>query len=254
MSVELPYSIIGEYINEIAKKPDSDPNPRETTLLAGRFLFSKYSFDIMRSLDKIDSLHKEICMILRDFEPRNVGLLFKALTVEQLILSTKFYVISWTTLADMVAALISKVFNLGFADADVKFDLILRNKHVLNSELPAIFKKYTKPLDIEGMKRHRNEIVHRGRIVDEEVKTFYENQNILHAKRYSLLNVNKMPEEEYKQESAKQTKMLFELASRKQAMYEAHYRTTLEMVAEVLSSLGRKAIELYKAKAMQPVV
>jgi hypothetical protein len=148
----------------------------------------------------------------------------------------------------MVAALINKVFDLGLADADVKLDLVLRNKHVMNSQLPGIFKKYTNPLDIKKMKRQRNEIIHRGRVKDEEVETFYENQNVLHAKRYSILNTNKISEEEYKQETAKQTRMLLDLASRKQAAYEAHYKTTLEMVAEVLSSLGRKATELSKTR------
>ena len=247
MSVDLPDSIIGEYFDAITKAFESDTDRKDTAVLVKRVLSGEYGFDILMSLAQIDSLHKEICIILRDFEPKNVGFL-KALTVEQLILSIKFYVISWTTLADMVTALINKVFNLGFADADVKFDLILRNKHVLNSELPAIFKKYMKPLDIKGMKRHRNQIVHRGRIMDEGVESFYTNQTVLHAKRYSLLKANKMPEEQYKQESAKQTKMLFKLASSKQAVYEAHYKTTLEMVAEVLSALGRTALELYKAK------
>ncbi len=251
MSVELPYSIIGAYFNEHTKALENDPNRRETALLFEESLGSGYSLDILKLLAQIDSLHKEIGIILKEFESRNVGFFRKDLTVEQLILSVKFYVTSWTTLTDMVAALINKVFDLGFADADVKFDLILRNKHVLNSELPAIFKKYT-TLDIKGMKRHRNEIVHRGRIMDEEIQTLYENQNALHAKRYSILSIlrtDRMTEEEYKQESTKQAEMLFELVSRKRAMYEAHYKTTLEMVAEVLRSLGRKAIELYKAKA-----
>ncbi len=252
MSAELPYSIIGAYFNEHTKALENDPNGRETALLFEESLGSEYSLDILNLLAQVDSLHKEIGIILKEFESRDVRFFRKDLTVEQLILSVKFYVTSWTTLTDMVAALINKVFDLGFADADVKFDLILRNKHVLNSELPAIFKKYTKSLDIKGMKRHRNEIVHRGSIMDEEIQTLYENQNAIHAKRYSILSIlrtDRMTEEEYKQESTKQAEMLFELALRKRAMYEAHYKTTLEMVAEVLRSLGRKAIKLYKAKA-----
>jgi hypothetical protein len=247
MSVELPNSIIGEYFHEITRLSESEPDRKQVAVLVMGLLTSEYFRDILKSLAEIDSLHKEIRIILKEFEPRNVGLFLKFLTIEQLILSIKFYVTSWTTLTDMVAALINKVFNLGFADADVKLDLILRNKHVVNSELPAIFRKYINPLDIKKMKRQRNEIIHRGKIGDEEVQTLYENQNILHAKRYSILEANKMPEEEYKQQIAKQTKILFELALHKQAMYEAHYKTTLEMVAEVLGSLGRKAIELYKA-------
>ena len=149
----------------------------------------------------------------------------------------------------MVAALVNKVFNLVFAPADVKFDLIRRNKHIVNSELPAIFKKYSTVLDVNTMKRHRNEIVHRGRIIDEEVKSLYEAKNSLNAKRYSLLKSTHIADEEYKSESAKQTKLLFDLASRKKSKYEAHYKTTLEMIAEVLISLGQKAVELQRPKA-----
>lgn len=249
MSLELPYSIIGEYFDAITKGLESDTDRKEAALLVKQVLSGEYSFNILTLLAQIDSLHKEFRTIFNGFEPRNVGF-FKALTVEKLILSVKFYVISWTTLVDMLGGLINKVFNLGFADPDVKFDLILRNKHVLNSDLPAIFKKYSKALDMKAVKRHRNEIVHRGRIMDEEIKSFYEAQNVLHANRYSLLKSNRISEEEYRKESARQTKILFELASRKKATYEAHYKTTLEMIAEALNSLGRKAIELYKAKAI----
>jgi len=140
MSNELPYSIIGEYFDAITKTLDAEPNRKEVPLLVKQVLSGEYSRDILMSLAQIDSLHKEVRIILRDFEPRSLGF-FKALTVEHLILSVKFYVISWTTLADMVAALINKVFDLGFTDADVKFDPILRNKHVLNSELPGIFSR-----------------------------------------------------------------------------------------------------------------
>lgn len=249
MSNGLPDSIIGEYFNAIAKALESATYGKETAILFRRGLGGEHGFDSLRSLVQIDSLHKEIRIVLRGFEPRNVGF-FKALIVEELILSVKFYVISWTTLLDMLAGLVNKVFNLGFADTDVKFDLILRNKHVVTSDLPAIFKKYSKALDMKAVKRHRNEIVHRGRIMDEEVKNFYEAQNVLRAKRYSLLKSNHISEEEYKKECAKQTEILFELASREKATYEAHYNTTVEMIAEVLSSLGQKAIELHKPKAI----
>lgn len=97
-------------------------------------------------LAQIENLHKEICVVLNDFEPRPVGLFFKWLTIEQLILNVKLYVISWTTLIDMLAGLINKVFNLGLASIDVKLDSVLRNEHVLRSEIPAIFNKHRKAM------------------------------------------------------------------------------------------------------------
>lgn len=246
MSVQLPSTITSNYFEEWDKLLNCVPDRSEATLW---LLRNEYSFDILGFLAQIDSLHREICIILREFEARSYGL-FKFITIEQLMLNVKFYVISWTTLTDMIAALINRVFNLGFADGDVKFDLVLRNKHVQKSQLPTIFEKYKKSLDIKHVKRHRNEIVHRGRIIDEEIVTFYKNQNVLHASRYSLLRTSHISEEEYKKETAKQAEILFELASRRKAFYEAHYKSTLEMVAEVLASLAQKAYEQYKTRAI----
>src|SRR5438445_13419591 len=113
MIVDLPDSIIGEYFGAITKALESDTEKKETTILVKQLLSKEYGFNIMMSLAEIDSLHKEIRIIFRGFDPRNIGFFFKVLTVEDLILSVKFYVISGTTLLDMVAALISKVFNIG---------------------------------------------------------------------------------------------------------------------------------------------
>lgn len=55
-------------------------------------------------------------------------------------------------------------------------------------------------------------------------------------------------EEEYKKEIAEHNKKLSELASHKKDVYEAHYRVTLEMVAELLTVLGQKAVELHKTR------
>ena len=168
MSVQLPSTITFNYFEEWDKLLNCVPDRSEATLW---LLRNEYSFDILGFLAQIDSLQREICIILREFEARSYGL-FKFITIEQLMLNVKFYVISWTTLTDMIAALINRVFNLGFADGDVKFDLVLRNKHVQKSQLPTIFEKYKKSLDIKHVKRHRNEIVHRGRGVWGQIFTF----------------------------------------------------------------------------------
>ena len=200
------------------------------------------------SLAEIDSVHREICLALNDFSPRPMGL-FKYLTVEQLTIALKLYLIAWATLLDMLAGLINKSFGLGFADRDVNFDLLLRNQHVQNSELPVVFKRHAERLDLKKFKQHRNEIVHRGKILDAEIKTAHVNRNILDSKRYSLLSQTNISDEEYKKESAEQTKQLFELAAQKKEFYEAHYRLTLEMVSELLVVLAKKTVETCKARS-----
>ena len=249
MNVDLPDLVTAKYFDALVEALEIQADKRGTVETVRQALGADCGFDILMSLSQIQSHHNEILIVLSGFDGRTLGLV-KALMVEELILSIKFYVISWATLVDMLSGLINKAFNLGLADIDVKFDRILRNKHVLNSDLPAIFEKHSKALDMKAVKHHRNEIVHRGKIVDKEVNDFWDAQNVLRAKRYSLLRSNHISEEEYKKESAGQTEILFELASRKKATYKAHYKATLEMIAEVLSSLGRKAVELQKPKTI----
>jgi hypothetical protein len=235
MPLQLPSSIISAYFDEAIDKQF----PGEAERIAKAMVIGDRARETLILLSQIDNLHKEICIVLNDFEGRPVGFL-KWLTIEQLILNVKMYVISWTTLIDMLAALINKVFNLSLATIDVNLDRILRNEHVVKSEIPAIFNKHRKIIDVQNVKRHRNEIVHRGRILDDEIQALYEKRNVLESNRYSPLTRNKISEDEYKEEQAKQTKMLFELASSKQATYGAHYTATLSMFTEMLASLARK--------------
>ena len=239
---KFPYSIIGPYFDALGRN------------LAGldgkhvKAIFSRvFSSDMIWSLAETDSVHREICLALSDFSPRPMGL-FKYLTVEQLTIALKLYVIAWVTLLDMLAGLINKSFDLGFADRDVNFDLLLRNQHVQNSEL-LVFKKHAERLDLKKFKQHRNEIVHRGKILDTEIKAAHVNRNVLDSKRYSLLNQTHISDEEYKKESAEQTAQLFELAAQKKDFYEAHYRMTLEMVSELLIVLAKKTVETSKARS-----
>ena len=81
MSVDLPDSIIGEYFNALAKALKNNVDKKETAVLVKRVLSDDYAFGILMSLVQIDSYQKEIHLIFRGFEPRNVGL-FMALIVD----------------------------------------------------------------------------------------------------------------------------------------------------------------------------
>lgn len=242
---DLPYSIIGPFLETWLQGCENFPDPLETLKSGFR---SGQLHDVAKSLAEIDTVHREICLALKDFAPRPVGLFSNVLTIEQIILALKLYVISWATLLDILAALINKTFDLGFANTDVTYDLILRNKHVQNSELPAMLRKYSGRLDRLNLKHHRNEIVHRGRILDKEIEAAHEDRKALVSSRYSFLNEKRISEEEYKKESEEQTKRLCELAAQKKDFYGGHYRVTLEMVSELLTILAKKSLDLHKMK------
>jgi Cthe_2314-like HEPN len=156
------------------------------------------------------------------------------------MLNEKLYIISWFTLRDIIAALINKVFDLGIADADVKFDLVMRNKHIKNSDVSDIIKKYHKDLNIHEFTKHRNDIVHRGKTIDEELQSFYSGWRTLEG--WNNLQGGKG----HHLALAKETQRLYPMVLRKHARYEAHYKATLQLIDEILACLGRRTIETYK--------
>lgn len=67
MAAGLPSSIIGSYFNGMTEILEAE---RFSAQFAITFLRSDYSFNILRLLAELDGLHHEICIILKDFEPR----------------------------------------------------------------------------------------------------------------------------------------------------------------------------------------
>lgn len=193
------------------------------------------------AIAELDALDLEVRAILEEMQPRPFGF-FRFITLEQLALTIKLYVISWSTLMDVIAGLINIVFDLGFMERDVQFDRIFRNEHVRKSQLPAIFEKHKKTLDWKRFKRLRNDIVHRGRLLDGELESLRDARNQLSARKYPslLTQLPAMPEEEFKAESMKHMGSVIKLAEQRKSDYEAHYTATRALFADVLSELGRQ--------------
>lgn len=213
MSEERSFSAIGEYFGVLTKLMKASKDPKYVAkIIAGRFS-SEYSKDIIMSLVEIESLHKEMYQILDDFSGRHAGFL-KYLTVDHLILLIKFYIIEWATMTDMIASLINKSFNLGIAEKDIKLGLILRNKHVQQSDVANIIKTYSKDIDYDRFNQHRNEIVHRGRILDTDVLDLKAECNRLYSSKDSILTKNPITDDEYKTLSTSLNDKTFNLAAR----------------------------------------
>ena len=133
-------------------------------------------------MSEIDRLCREMESVLNEFTGRDVHATFMTLkwpTIEHLAVAMKLYVISWSTLRDLLASLINVVFNLGIADRDVKEHLVLHNRHVQSSRVPQIVQAYDNSLAIKDLKRKRNDVVHRGNIPDEDVEQILMERNAL---------------------------------------------------------------------------
>ena len=249
MSKKQSFSAVGEYYGELTRLMETSQEPKRLArLIAFRFA-SKYSKSIMLSLTEMDSLHREICQILDDFSGKQAAF-FKYITVDHLILLIKFYIVQWSTLTDMTASLINKAFNLGLAEKDIRFGLVLRNSHVQKAGVATILKQHSKDIEYDLFIRHRNEIVHRGRILDKDVLDLKAEWNRLRSRKYSFLTENPISDDEYKIGTAELNKKTFEIAAVKQAHYRVHYEKTLVLVGEMLRAMARKSADLYERDAI----
>jgi hypothetical protein len=158
--------------------------------------------------------------------------------------------VQWSTLTDITASLINKTFNLGLVEKDVRFGLVLRNSHVQKAGLASILKQHSKDIEYDLFSRHRNEIVHRGCILDKDVLELKAEWNRLHSRKYSLLIKEPISDDEYKTGTAELNKKTLEIAAVKQAHYRSHYEKTLALVGEMLGAMARKSAELYEKGAI----
>ena len=249
MSEEQPFSAVGEYFGELNRLMDASKDSRKVAHLIADRLGSNYSMAIKNSLAEIDSLHKEVCQSLDDFAGRQAGFL-KYLTVDHLILLIKFYVVQWSTLTDIIASLINNTFNLGIAEKDISFGLVKRNQHVQRSHILDILKNHSKDLEYDLFNKHRNEIVHRGTILDKDVLDLKIEWNRLYSRKYSFFVDSPITDDEYKTASASLNEKTFRLAALKQTYYRNHYQKTLKVVAQMIGAMARKTMNLYEKDAI----
>ena len=92
-----------------------------------------------------------------------------AASPQELIVVVKMYVISWSSLSDVLAALINEVYQLGYASQDIELSAVLRNRRVIHTELPPLIRGYAGPLRVSHFSRLRNDIVHRGILRDPRI-------------------------------------------------------------------------------------
>lgn len=145
-------------------------------------------------------------------------------------ISTKFYVISWCSLSDTLAALISEVHDLGIDPRDINLTMVMRNTHVLQSDLPAILDRYASKLQYAKYADLRNQIVHRGHLQDQELLTFEGAlQRVLIKRRFGIRDETT---------DADISAKLASILAAKQRLYQEHLGATTEMLHEMSSQLA----------------
>jgi len=113
------------------------------------------SFDLTTAFEELEHL---------------IELLLKATTFQEISLLIKLYIIGWVALSDILGNLLNEIFDLGYAEQDVQFGIILRNQKIRCTSLPGIIKQHAKAIRYDQYVKRRNDIVHRGTLDDAELK------------------------------------------------------------------------------------
>jgi hypothetical protein len=241
-------SILGGYFGQLSKIIESEDDPKHAAVWFFQQLGGTYFIAVLRVISEMEHLCRETKSVLNEFIGRDL-VLVRVLTVEHLAVSMKLYVISWSTLLDLLACLINVVFNLGIADRDVKMQLVLNNRHVQSSRIPQIIREYEKVSVIKDLKKKRNDLVHRGKIPDTDIEQILGERNRIDSRRYSILQMNQISEEEYKKQSSILQEKLSVLAKGKQELWREHHQQTITMLSEIGGELALKTIESYKQRS-----
>jgi hypothetical protein len=242
-------SILGGYFGQLSKIIESEDDPKQAAAWFFQQFGGTYFIAVLRVISEMERLCREMESVLSEFIGRDL-VLVRLLTVEHLAVSMKLYVISWSTLLDLLACLINAVFNLGIADRDVKVQLVLNNRHVQSSRIPQIIREYEKASVIKDFKKKRNDLVHRGKIPDTDIEQILGERNSIDSRRYSLLQMNPISEEEYKNQRALLQEKLSVLARGKQDLWREHHQQTIAMLSEIGGELALKTIESYRKRAI----
>jgi len=201
--------------------------------------FVKYSGEVFISLMKVDEIQREIELVLSRLGVKYDTIFFKTYGREELKISLKYYLISWSTLRELTLYTISCVLELGLAERDVNYDLLLRNKHFKNTKLPEIFEKHKKILNIRKTSNNRNKVIHEGMLDDNDLEALNTKYAELHSRRNLLFTPEiNISDEDYKEAEQKLNTELVELCKAKKIEYEKHYNQTIAMLNDIAYELA----------------
>jgi hypothetical protein len=235
MEKEIPSEINNLLLEELSNNMLSTINKNDIN----KFVHSNVFMNIINITADIDGLHSEICMILEEFKGRSLGFL-RLFSLEILRYSLKGYYISWITMRDFLATIINQIYDLGFNEKDIKWNLVLSNQHIIESKIPAIIREYRKILKTDEIVRKRNKIVHRGILDDDDINNLVVERNVLYSDKFSILKDNNLTDEEYDKRIKELYQKIEHISLTKYDELKYHYLITIEMISRVLKELGQK--------------
>ena len=191
----------------------------------------------MLAIAEVNELEHEINKILERLGTEN-SFLIKSYSIEELVIGVKHYLIAWSTMKDVMINLINICFDLGMDEKDVSFGVVTRNQKVKETNILDIFKKHEKSINVRYTDRQRNDATHRGKLLDDEINEFRKKHNSLYSRKYSLLNIDPITDEEFKKELGTLNSELVELAKVKRNEYSEHFQKTLELNQDLVRELA----------------
>jgi hypothetical protein len=191
----------------------------------------------MLAIAEVNELEHEINKILERLGTEN-SFIIKSYSIEELFIGVKHYLIAWSTMKDVMINLINICFDLGMDEKDVSFGVVTRNKKVKGSNILDIFKKHEKAINVRHTDKQRNDATHRGKLLDDEINEFRKKHNSLYSRKYSLLNIDPITDEEFKEELGVLNSELVELVKLKRKEYSEHFEKTLELNQDLVRELA----------------
>lgn len=198
----------------------------------------KIVFERIFAISEINEIEKEIETILERLGTLNTFII-KTYSIEELVIGVKHYLIAWSTLKDLMINLINVCFDLGIDEKDLSHGIVMRNKKVKNSNIPAIIKSHQRSIDVQYTDKQRNDAIHRGKLLDDEINEFRSRYNKLFSRKYSLLNPEPISDDEFKEEQKKLNTELKTLSESKKKEYSEHYNKTMELNIDIVKELAK---------------
>lgn len=195
-------------------------------------------FERIIALTEVNEIEREIKTILDRLGTID-SFLIKSYSIEELVIGVKHYLIAWSTMKDLMVNLMNICFDLGIHETDLSYGVVMRNKKVKDSNIPKIVKAYQKSIDVKYTDKQRNDAIHRGKLLDDEINEFRARYNMLYSRKYGLLIPEPISDEEFKDEHKKLNAELKNLAESKKQEYFEHYESTMVLNLELAKELAK---------------
>jgi len=191
---------------------------------------------------QVDEIEREMKVVLDRLGIVPGSLFSKIYSIDELIFGIKYYLIAWSTMKDLMASLINVSLDLGIHENDVSFGMLLRNKKIQKTNIPPICKKYAGILDVSHTDKRRNSVIHRGKLIDQEVSEYQSKYRGLYSRRYSLLNSNPISDDEFDREIKELNTGLGGLVELKNSEFDKHFKLTLRLNVELAEEIAKLAL------------